>query len=55
MTVLFKEPTSAPLQEIEKAVSNGMFGNFNVTKITLLSSGKCGISGVSCYNELSSF
>ena len=38
MTVLFKEPTAAPLQEIEQAVSNGTFGDFNVSKISLLSS-----------------
>ena len=38
VTVLFKEPTPAPLQEIEQAVSNGTFGDFNVSKISLLSS-----------------
>jgi hypothetical protein len=40
VTVLFKEPTTAPLQELEQAVSNGTFGDFNVSKINLLSSGK---------------
>ena len=40
MTVLFKEPSPAPLQEAEDAVSNGAFGSLNVSKLDLLSSGE---------------
>jgi hypothetical protein len=40
VTVLLKEPTQAPLQDVEQAVSNGTFGGFNVSReVTLLSSG----------------
>ncbi|CAB4017159.1 Neurogenic locus notch 2, partial [Paramuricea clavata] len=38
VTVLFKEPTTAPLEEIEQAVSNGTFGDLNVSSVVPLPS-----------------
>jgi hypothetical protein len=40
VTVLFNEPTTAPLEEIEQAVSNGTFGDLNVSSVVPLPSGK---------------
>lgn len=38
--MLFKEPTTAPVEQLQDAISNGSFGNLNVSKVNLLSSGE---------------
>ena len=46
--MLFKEPTTAPVEQLQDAISNGSFGNLNVSKVNLLSSGEFSSDVIHC-------